>query len=125
MKKLIVLLAVVLFVASPVLAQGLTYFPNETSGITLYDWSDHSLKIGVRYPALNWEELLYFDGALITDFDDVSIAGGLSVELVTLGRMLGLNVTLTDNVIFGWLTGYNFRKGECIYGIYSGVKWSW
>ncbi|GAI83223.1 unnamed protein product [marine sediment metagenome] len=125
MKKLLIVLLLIVFITSPVFSSALTYTPNETSQITIYDFHAHELKLGFRYPALSWRGLVYFDGTLVTDFESVGIAGGLSLDLISVGKLLGLEVHLTRNVIFGFCGGYNFSLDVPIYGFYSGVKWSW
>ena len=125
MKKLMIIAFLVLLLVRPVVAQGLTYFPNETSEVTVYDFQSHSLKLGLRYPAFGGWELLYVDGILVTDFDTVDVAGGLSLNLIKLAELLGWEVYLSRNVIFGFCGGYNFSTTSFLYGLYTGLKWSW
>ena len=125
MKKLFLCLVLCLFLSGIALADGLTLVPNQTGAITFYDLEDHALKLGVRYPALNWKGMIFLDGAVITDFDTVSVGTGLNIEIAALGRALGLNVTLASNVNVGFIAGYNFRDRKPAWGPYAGVVWQW
>lgn len=120
MKKLIIALILVLMIC-PLVKAEITALPATISEITLYDLQEHNLKVGLRYPALNWEEVIFLDGGLITDFNSTSIVGGLSVELCALGNLLGLNVTLPKIINFGFCGGYNFQDKCAVYGPYSGI----
>jgi len=121
MKKLFLCLVLCLFLSGIVFADGLTVAPKQGSWITLYDLEAHALKTGLRYPALGWKDLFFLEGTMITDFDTVGIGVGMSVELIALGRFLGLNVYLTDNVNIGFSGAYNFRDKKPVWGPYAGV----
>lgn len=123
MRKIIIVLALVVMLASPAMAEGLSLLPElgSSSWITMYDCEVHNLKTGLRYPALGWK-FFYIDGQVITDMDTVAWAIGAGIEIVALARYIGLNIYLTENFNIGFNGGYNFRTEKAVWGPWAGIK---
>jgi len=124
MKKLLLVLLLVCLLVVPTFAGDVKVLPNPlqvSSGFTMYDFEDHDLKIGVRYPAVGWK-FLAVDGDLITDMDTVALGVGLGLELVQFARWLGLEVYLSENVNFGYNGAYNFRDKCAVHGPFVSIK---
>jgi len=123
MRRLFVGLCLVVLLSARLFCQ-VTVLPDPlvTSGqFTMYDFEDHDLKIGLRYPVLGWE-FLCLDGDLITDMDTVALGIGLGLDLFQFARYVGLKVYLADNINIGFNGAYNFRDKVPVYGPFIGIR---
>lgn len=126
MRKILVALALIVVLVSPILAAPkIQVMPRAVSVINLYDLADHELKVGGRYSIVDYNSLLYFDFVAVTDLDTSGYGFGANIDLITLIKMLGVEMGVAENLHLGFLGGYNVSLQTAVYGPYVGVSWQW